>query len=230
MIFGGIQKMTLLDFPEKIACTVFTVGCNFKCPFCHNASFIQSGARINYIESDEVLSFLNTRKGLLDGVCISGGEPLIHQDLEDFIRQVRQMGFLVKLDTNGSFPEKLKKLVSENLIDYVAMDIKNTIKKYPVTADISNCNIEDIKQSVDFLLSGAVPYEFRTTIVRELHKAEDVLNIAEWISGAKRYYLQGFVDSENVLQGGLSSYSPEEMQEILQKVKKILPAAEIRGN
>jgi len=229
MIFGGIQKLTLLDYPDKTACTLFTIGCNFYCPYCHNASIAHPTGQVLTIGTAEVLSFLKTRKGLLDGVCISGGEPLMHNELGAFINEVKALGFLVKLDTNGSFPDKLKTLVKSGSVDYIAMDIKNTLEKYVQTIGVSGIDISLVAESVDFLLSGIIPYEFRTTVVREHHTADDLLSIAQWISGAEKYYIQGFIGSDGVQKGGLSGYSGEEINKIIQNIKPILPSTELRG-
>ena len=235
MVFGGIQKVTLLDYPEKTACTLFTSGCNFRCPFCQNSSLIysnnaeKSDVSVQTIPASEILDFLETRRGLLDGVCVSGGEPLLHDELGEFIEEVKTMGFLVKLDTNGSKPDKLKKLIESGTIDYIAMDIKNTPEKYAQTAGLPNLNISLIEESVDILLSNTVPCEFRTTVVREFHNDADLVSIAEWLSGADKYYLQGFVNSDGVSQSGLHGYSEKEMNQILDSVKKLIPSTELRG-
>jgi len=252
MVFGGIQKLTLLDFPEKTACTVFTVGCDFNCPFCQNSALIgqvglaqtdinqpqgeqpnSHGARAqtrnkNHTAAD-ILDFLKTRQGLLDGVCISGGEPLLNDELEAFIDEVKALGFLVKLDTNGSNPAKLEKLIKAGKIDYVAMDIKNTPEKYAQTIGVPAYDISPVEKSMNLLRSGAVPYEFRTTVVREFHSGEDIISIANWISGTVKYYLQGFVNSDGVSQKGLHGYSREEMEQFLDSITPILPTAELRG-
>ena len=229
MIIDGIQKLSLLDFPDKTCCTLFTRGCNYRCSFCQNSSLIDYDASKEGMSLLEIKSFLKRRQGLLDGVCISGGEPLLQDGLEDFIGEIKLLGFKVKLDTNGSFPDKLKSLVSKGLIDYVAMDIKNSQEKYSETTGLLEYDLTDIEESVDFLLSGIVPYEFRTTVVRELHSEKDFLFIANWIQGAERYYLQCFVDSENVLREGLSGYTKEEMKCFRDLVKPFVKFVEIRG-
>ena len=229
MVFAGIQKLTLLDYPDKTACTVFTFGCDFCCPFCQNSALIsKSGAEM--IPESEVLEFLKSRQGLLDGVCISGGEPLLHDELEDFIDDVKSLGFLVKLDTNGSNPEKLEKLLKAGKIDFVSMDIKNTPVKYAQTIGLPAFDVSVIEKSVNILRSGTVPYEFRTTVVCEFHTGDDLLSIAQWIFGAEKYCLQRFIDSDGVLQKGLHGYSDPEMQNLLVNVKKILPFAGLRGS
>jgi len=177
----------------------------------------------------EILGFLKTRQGLLDGVCISGGEPLLQKDLETFINEVKALGFLVKLDTNGSYPEKMGKLIETGAIDYIAMDIKNTPEKYAKTIGISGYDITSVEESINILRTSAVPYEFRTTVVREYHTGEDLLSIAQWIADAEKYYLQKFVDSDGVAQSGLNGYSDEEMRQFLRNIREILPAAELRG-
>jgi len=229
MVLGGIQKLTLLDYPEKTACTLFTVGCNFNCGYCQNASLIDPAGTGDTITASEVVAFLKTRTGLLDGVCISGGEPLIHDDLEAFIDEIKGLGFLVKLDTNGSYPDKLEKLIASAKLDYVAMDIKNRLEKYATTIGKPGYDASPIKESVSLLLLNPILYEFRTTVVREYHTEEDLLSIARWISGAEKFYLQVFRDSEGVAERGLHSFSEEEMQQILSNIKEILPKTELRG-
>ncbi|WP_373486269.1 anaerobic ribonucleoside-triphosphate reductase activating protein [Acetobacterium malicum] len=229
MKIGGIQRLSLLDYPDKTCCTIFTVGCNYRCPFCHNASIICNSVPENGILQEEVIEFLKRRKSLLDGVCITGGEPLLQDQLESFIREIKSLGFLVKLDTNGSLPKKLKQLIETGLVDYVAMDIKNSPDSYGQTIGINNYNLDPIKESVDLLLSNIVPYEFRTTVVRQLHTSKDMLAIAQWIKRAEHYYLQNFVDSGDVLESGLSGFSREEMQDFQELIRPIIPSVELRG-
>ncbi|MBQ7383729.1 MAG: anaerobic ribonucleoside-triphosphate reductase activating protein [Clostridia bacterium] len=228
MVIKGLQKTTLLDFPEKVACTVFTGGCNFRCPFCHNASLVISPDFSDIIPEDEFFSFLNKRKGILDGVCITGGEPLLQRDIADFMKKIRDMGFAVKLDTNGAFPDRLKAILDEGLVDYVAMDIKNSQEKYSETCGIQ-IDLSKISESISLLMNGNIPFEFRTTVVKELHTPQDIESIAKWISGARRYFLQSFTDSGDILASGLSAYSPEEMKQILASARKYLPSSELRG-
>ena len=225
----GFQKMTMLDYPGKVACTVFTGGCNFRCPFCHNALLVTEIDEDNLWEENEIIEYLYKRKGIIDGVCITGGEPLMQKDIDGFIRKVKQTGLPVKLDTNGSYPEKLKALVADGLVDYVAMDIKNSKEKYPLTVGIPGYDISKIEESVSFLLSDAVDYEFRTTVVRELHTADDISDITDWISGAKRYFLQGFVDSGSLIGENMSAYRPQEMVEICSRAQEKLPNTVLRG-
>ena len=231
MFIAGMQKLTLLDFPGVVACTLFTAGCNFRCPWCHNAGLVlPEEASDRLLESGEVLSFLEKRKGVLDGVCITGGEPLLHAELPDFLKRVKDLGYRVKLDTNGSFPERLEALVREKLADRVAMDIKNGPSRYAETVGLRNLDLSAVTASKDFLLSDAVDYEFRTTVVRGLHTAESLLEAADWIRGARQWFLQQFKDSGNLIHGeGLSAFSEDEMRRLLETVQKTNPAAQLRG-
>ncbi len=228
MNINGFQKMTLLDFPEKVACTIFTGGCNFRCPFCHNAQLVVGQDRETYTE-EEILSYLEKRKGLLDGVCITGGEPLLQPDIEQFIREIKEKGYLVKLDTNGSFPKKLKDLAEKQLIDYVAMDVKNCLPKYGETVGIENFDTSAVEESIKFLMTGAVDYEFRTTVVKELHTQADIEMLAEYIGGAKRYFLQNFVDSGEILGGILTSYTPETLENMRKIANRHIQNVDLRG-
>lgn len=227
MFFAGFQKLTLLDYPEKVACILFTMGCNFRCPFCHNASLVRAENKAE-ISEEEVLSFLKKRKGVMDGVCISGGEPLLYDGLGDFIKKVKALGYSVKLDTNGSLPEKLKALVREGLVDYVAMDIKNSFESYDKTTGIKT-DLNNIKESLAFLLSGTVEYEFRTTLVKELHTDEEMESIGKMIKGAKRYFLQNFVDSGDVLCDNMHPLTEDELEKMMQIAKKYVPNTICRG-
>ena len=229
MMIQGLQKLTLLDYPGKVACTLFTAGCNFRCPFCHNASLVTHIHKENNIPEGEIFDFLEKRRRVLDGVCISGGEPLLWPDIEEFIEKIKNMGYLVKLDTNGSNNLLLKRLAEKELLDYVAMDIKNAPNKYGMTIGIEGFHLENVLQSVDFLLSGAVPYEFRTTVVREFHKREDFEAIGRWIKGADQYFLQGFQDSGDLIQPGLRGYTKEILEQALEIVRRDVPNARLRG-
>lgn len=229
MNIHGLQKMTLLDFPEKVACTVFCAGCNFRCPFCHNPSLVTRIQESNRIPVEEVFSFLRKRAGILDGVCVSGGEPFVEHDLEMFLGKIRELGFLIKVDTNGSDPERLKRIVDRGLVDYVAMDIKNSPGKYGITIGIEGYDIEKIRESVSFLLSSPVEYEFRTTVVKEFHKKQDFEEIGEWIRGAEKYFLQSFVHPGDIVGDGCSGYSGEVMEQAIAIVRKYVPNAKIRG-
>lgn len=229
MNIQGLQKLTLLDYPEKVACTIFTAGCNFRCPFCHNASLVTHIDLEKNIPVEQILYFLKKRWRVLDGVCITGGEPLLQPDLEDFIRRIKEIGYSVKLDTNGSNSRLLRHLAEEKLVDYVAMDIKNAPDKYGLTIGIDDYNMEEIFRSVEFLMSGAVSYEFRTTVVREFHKREDFSSIGRWLKGAERYYLQCFQDSGDLIRPGLRAYTEEILVQALEVVRRNVPNAELRG-
>ncbi|MEF9945157.1 MAG: anaerobic ribonucleoside-triphosphate reductase activating protein [Lachnospiraceae bacterium] len=229
MRIQGLQKLTLLDYPGKVACTIFTGGCNFRCPFCHNASLVVEPDRNQEIQEEEVLGFLKKRVGVLDGVCVSGGEPLLQPDIQEFLGAIKALGYEVKLDTNGSFPTKLKSLVDKGLVDYVAMDIKNSKEHYGKTIGLESYDLSPVEESVDFLLSGAVPYEFRTTVVREFHKKEDFVSIGKWLIGAKQYFLQGFVDSGDLIQPGLSGYAVEQMEAAKRIIKETVEETHVRG-
>lgn len=229
MRIDGLQKMTLLDFPGKVACTVFTGGCNFRCPFCHNALLVTELPENPDYTVDEILSFLKKRAGLLDGVAITGGEPLMNPDIADFIKQIRDLGYSVKLDTNGSYPDRLKSIVGEGIVDYVAMDIKNCKEKYAETVGLKSYDLSKIEESVDFLKTNAVDYEFRTTVVKEFHTVEDIRKAAEWIKGAKRYFLQNFVDSGNLIDGSVSGVDKSIMLEMQKTAAEFVPQTQIRG-
>ncbi len=229
MVIQGLQKLTLLDYPGQVACTIFTAGCNFRCPFCHNASLVIETYKNPVISEKEIFLFLKKRQGILDGVCVTGGEPLIQPGIFEFLSMIKEMGFKVKLDTNGSFPDKLKELVEAGLVDYVAMDIKNSPESYGKTIGIENYDMKNIKRSVEYLMSDVVSYEFRTTVVRQFHQRSDFESIAKWIAGAKNYYLQQFVDSGDLIQPGLSGYNKEIMAQALEIVRTQIPNAELRG-
>ena len=229
LVIYGLQKLSLLDYPGKTACTVFTGGCNFRCPYCHNASLVVGLNEIEPVDYDEFFAFLNKRRNILDGVCVTGGEPLLQPDIEEFIREIKKFGYSVKLDTNGTFPDKLKRLVDENLVDYVAMDIKNSPEKYSLTAGVSELDFSKISNSVEFLLSNSVDYEFRTTVVKELHSKEDFVSIGEWIKGAKRYFIQSFIDSGDILAGSFSAYNKNELEEIEGLMHNFVKETQIRG-
>lgn len=229
MKFNGFQKLTLLDYPGKVACTLFTAGCNLRCPFCHNASLVTHIDNVVSYDEGEILDFLGKRQGILEGVCITGGEPLMQSGVTDFIKKVKELGYSVKLDTNGTFPEKLSMLAESKLIDYVAMDIKNCKEKYALTSGITDLNIGNIEKSVEFLLSGKIGYEFRTTVVTEFHTPQDIGEIAKWIKGADKYYLQNFVDSGDLIEDGLCAVSPEIMQNMRAIASEFIPNTQIRG-
>lgn len=230
MLISGLQKLTLLDYPGLVACTVFTGGCNFRCPFCHNAPLVLPEELAHDTDEEQVLSFLKKRVGVLDGVAITGGEPLLHSDIGAFLEKVRALGFRIKLDTNGSFPDRLMDIVRAGLVDMVAMDIKNSPELYAKTAGIGRLDLDAIERSKDFLLSGSVDYEFRTTVVKGLHSRESVRDAAKWISGAKEYYLQQFKDSGHVLDiRGLGAYDEAEMHSLADAAAEYVPSVQVRG-
>ena len=230
MTIKGLQKTTLLDYPEKLACTIFTAGCNFRCPFCHNASLVLRAGEVDEIPEKDLLSYLDKRGGLLDGVCITGGEPLLNPDIEDLIVKIRSYGLLVKLDTNGAFPDRLESLLDKGLIDYVAMDVKNSDEKYGETVGLGDSfDISSVNRSIDIIMKKAPDYEFRTTVVRELHDLEDLLSIAIKLKDTKKYFLQKYVDSGDVLACGYSAYEDAEMLSLYDAVREVLPVTILRG-
>lgn len=230
MIIKGLQKLTLLDYPEKCACTVFTFGCNLRCPFCHNASLVEKREGDDYrISTEEFFKFLDGRKNLLDGVTVTGGEPLLQPDIEDFIYNIKKRGFLVKLDTNGTNPEKLSSLIDNKLVDYVAMDIKNCLERYPLTVGVAGFSVEPIKKSIKILLEGKVDYEFRTTVCKELFDKDCFYKIAEEIKGAKKYFLQAYADSGDVLCGSFTQPEKSLLNSYAKVVSKTVEKVQIRG-
>ncbi len=229
MQFSGFQKLTLLDYPEKTACTLFTAGCNFRCPFCHNAALVTHIDNSNFFTEEYVLDYLKKRTGVIDGVCITGGEPLMHPELPEFIKKVKELGFLVKLDTNGSYPERLANLIDNGIIDYVAMDIKNSKEKYLETADCDKNNLLNVEKSVELLKMGKIDFEFRTTVVREYHTVEDIKSISEWIAPAKKYFLQNFIDSGDIIKNNLSAHDRETLELMRSSAQDMIPNVEIRG-
>ena len=228
MIIKGLQKTTLLDFPGKVACTIFTGGCNFRCPFCHNSSLVLSPAQLPDLSEEEFFEFLTKRRGILDGVCITGGEPLLQNDIIPFLERIRTLGFAIKLDTNGSFPEKLRQIVESGLVDYIAMDIKNCREKYAQTAGAS-CSAEQIFDTVSYIMSCGIPYEFRTTVVKELHDLNDILSIAKEIEGAEGYFLQCFEDSGELIENGFSAHDEQTMKAMLELTTPYVKKCDIRG-
>lgn len=224
MEFGGFQKLTVLDFPGQVACIVFTKGCNFRCPFCHNSLLVEG--KCETYKEEEILSFLEKRKNVLDGIVISGGEPLMH-DIESFLVKVKELGYKIKIDTNGTYPKKLKNFVEKGIVDYVAMDIKNTPEKYIDTAG-ADFPYNIIEESIDFLLTDKVDYEFRTTVTKEFHTPIDLEKIAMRISGAKRYFIQNFVDSGNIFLKNLTPVSEDELEQMAQLSQKFVPSVKVR--
>ena len=230
MQIQGLQKLTLLDYPGRTACTVFLSGCNFRCPFCHNAGLVlPDRLEEASITEDEVMSFLKKRAGMLDGVAITGGEPLLHTDMPEFLEKIKNLGYKIKLDTNGSNPKLLKEIVNAGLVDRVAMDIKNAPTEYDKTAGCS-VDMEKIEESKDFLLTGTCDYEFRTTVVKGIHTKESLIAAAKWISGAKEYYLQQFKDSGNLIApDAFEPFNENEMHELADAVRPFVPTVEVRG-
>ena len=225
----GLQKLTLLDYPGEIGATVFLGGCNLRCPFCHNASLVLPEKFGETMPEEEFFDFLRSRRGKLRAVCVSGGEPTLYPGLFDFMRKIKEMGFLLKLDTNGTRPDVLKRLVCEGLLDYVAMDIKNSPEGYAKTVGIEPFDLSGVRESAEFLMSGAVDFEFRTTVVRELHGEEDIENIGKWLSGEEKFFLQTYTDSGDHIKDGYSGYTPAEMEALTEILKKYIPKAEKRG-
>lgn len=234
----GFQKITLLDYPEHVAATIFTGGCNFRCPFCHNGELVlgignretAEGRRCDEaISEEEVLAYLEKRRGVLQGVCITGGEPTLVSDLEEFIRKIRDMGYLVKLDTNGYRPEILWSLLEKGLLDYIAMDIKASRENYGRAAGMKNLDLARIEESIAILKSGGIPYEFRTTVVKGIHEAEEFEAIGKWLAGSRAYFLQAFRESENMLGEGFSCFSRSEMKEMAAKAAKYIDKVSLRG-
>ncbi len=203
MDFAGLQKISLVDFEGKVACTLFTAGCNFRCPFCHNSELVIYAKNVNYISFNEILEYLVKRKGMLDAVVITGGEPTLMPDLKDKLYEIKKLGYKIKLDTNGTNPQIIKELVDLKLIDYVAMDIKNSMEGYPKTVGLDNLDFNPILESINYLLSGAVDYEFRTTLVREFHNDDEIIMLGKMIQGAKRYFLQQFKNNEHCINSNL---------------------------
>ena len=229
MKIHGLQKMTLLDYPGKVACTVFLGGCDLRCPFCHNAELIDGSAPA-MMEEEELLAFLKKRQGLLEGVAVTGGEPLLRgDDLLRLAEKIRELGYPLKLDTNGTHPERLRKIIDGGLVSYVAMDIKNSPEKYAETCGLSQMDLAPVRESVSLLMEGRTDYEFRTTTMTELHDADSFRKIGEWIRGAKRYYLQKFTDRDTVPFEGFHAPADGEMAQYLAIAREYVPEAEIRG-
>ena len=224
IIITGFQKLTLLDFPGTVACTVFTHGCNFRCPFCHNASLVCTPAQ--NISAEEFLQFLKSRQGILEGVAVTGGEPTLHRGLPGFLANIKDLGYKVKLDTNGTNPDMVKELCNSGLTDRIAMDIKDAPELYGNSVGTTGYDIAKITETKDFLLGGSTDYEFRTTLVKGIHTKQSIKDAAKWIAGAKEYYLQQFINSGDLINAeGLGGFSKEEMGEFLSEVLPIIPTA-----
>lgn len=228
MKIQGFQKLTLLDYPGKTAATVFMGGCNFRCPFCHNSELVVDTASFPEIAEEDVLKQLERRAGFIDGVCITGGEPLLW-DVSDFAKRIKEMGLLVKIDTNGSFPIRLNALLLSGNVDYVAMDIKNSPERYGETVGVKDFDMSPVLKSVEILKNSGVDHEFRTTAVKEFHSKKEMAEIGKWLTGEAKYFLQGYRMSDGVINKSLTAYSPEEMHELLDTVREYIPTAQLRG-
>lgn len=226
MVISGFEKLTLLDYPGKTACLVFTQGCNFRCPFCHNKDLLCNGCDSKFKE-EEIFDYLEKRKGLIDGVCITGGEPLLQKDIEKFILKIKQMGFLVKLDTNGSNPDKLSRLI--NIVDYIAMDIKNDFLDYGKTSGVEKINIDNIKRSIKIIEESDVEHEFRTTVVKQFHSLDKLMDICNYLGPNARYYIQNYKDCDTVLSKGLTGFDNKELEDYKEKLNVLYPNVVIRG-
>ena len=233
-MIAGLQKMTLLDFPGKVACTLFLQGCNYRCPFCHNSELLCHEGEA-FMTEDAFLAFLQKRVGLLDGVCVSGGEPTLYPGLEEMLRRIKALGFAVKLDTNGSRPDILKALVEKRLVDHVAMDVKNSPRQYAATTGIPGISLDRIEESLRFLMTDAVSYETRTTVVDQLHSGESILEMGQWLAGIEPgkklrvLYLQRFVDRDTVAFSGLSAPPEEKLAQFLEILAPYVDSVKLRG-
>ena len=229
-IFAGIQKLTLLDYPGKVACTLFTRGCNFRCPFCHNASLVIRSEEQNAYENAEILAFLKKRQGILDGVAITGGEPTLMSGLYDMIKEIKSLGYSVKLDTNGTRPDVLRRLINDCLVDYVAMDIKNSPEKYAVTCGLPKTyDLSKIEESINFLMEERVDFEFRTTVAKPFHDESDFVKIGEWLQGSEKFFLQQFKNSGDIIGQEIFPYNDEQMGKFLTLLLPFVPNAQLRG-
>ena len=228
MKIHGLQKMTLLDYPGKVACTVFFGGCDMRCPFCHNAELLD-GSAPPVMDEEELLAFLRKRQGLLEGVALTGGEPLLQKDLPELVSRIRELGYPVKLDTNGTHPDRLRRMIDGELVQYIAMDIKNSPARYAETAGLASIDLAPVRESVSMLMEDKTDYEFRTTAVAELHDDRSFGEIGQWICGAKHYYLQRFTDRETVPFGGLHAPSGEQMRHWAEIIRPYVPSVELRG-
>ena len=230
----GLQKMTLLDFPGRVACTVFLGGCDFRCPWCHNYE-LAVGSAEPVMDEEEFFAFLKKREGLLEGVAVTGGEPCLSKELPAFLRKIREMGFLTKLDTNGAHPELLEQILREGLADYVAMDIKNSPGKYLLTAGLTGSEAQQeallgrVRRSIRLIMELAPDYEFRTTVISQFHEEQDFAEIGEMIRGARRYFLQSFTDRDTVPYGGLSAPEKEELLRYAEQIRRFVPDVQTRG-
>lgn len=229
MQIHGLNKTTLLDYPGHLAATIFTGGCNFRCPFCHNKTLVLSPHSQPLLSEDSILDFLKKRQYILQGVCITGGEPTLQTDLFSFLQKIKELGYLIKLDTNGYQPSVIKNLASEGLLDYIAMDIKSSIEGYHKIANIPSFDINPILESVEYIMNSNINYEFRTTIVKELHSFETITSIGNWIKGCNSYYLQNFQESDQVLSKGFHSHDKETLDAFIIELQAYIPKVALRG-
>lgn len=225
----GFNKLTMVDYDGKMSATIFLGACNFRCPFCHNSGLVVDVNNADRVSFSEIYDYLKQRKNILEAVCITGGEPTLYPDLKEMIKKIKELGYLVKLDTNGTNLAIVKELYEEGLIDYVAMDIKNSFAKYPITTGKKSIDKEPIKESIEFLINSGIDYEFRTTLVKELHTIDDMKEIALMIKGAKRYYLQQFIDNGGCIVSGLHRVEKEEAYIFRDELRKTLEHVELRG-
>jgi len=228
MIIEGLQKTTLLDYPGNVACTIFAHGCNLRCPFCHNASLVVRKPE-HIINNEELAEFFKKRKGILDGICLTGGEPLAQKDSVEFLEFLKSFGYKIKLDTNGFYPQRLREIIEKNLVDYIAMDIKSSPEGYPKAVGVEGIDISPVKESVRLIMNSGVEYEFRTTAVKGIHTLEDFKAIGEWIKGAPQYFVQQYKDSGDLICNDYEAFDKEETEKILAAVRKSIPNAQIRG-
>ena len=229
MNIKGIQKLTLLDYPGRVACTLFTGGCNFRCPFCHNSMLVIDPEQNMSHDINEIFTYLHRRRGVLDGVAITGGEPLLQPDIADFIKSIRTLGYPVKLDTNGSRPKVLRRLIDEGLVDYVAMDIKNSLEKYGTTIGVPNYDTSAVEESAALLMEGRVDFEVRTTVVKGLHEADDFRKIGEWLGGDEKFFLQQFKDSGSLIDPSINGFEDAKLTEFAKILQLYIPHTDIRG-
>ena len=225
----GMEKLSLVDYDGKIATTLFTGSCNFKCGFCHNSPLVLDYKNLPEYSMEEVFSYLTKRKGVIEGVCISGGEPTLQKDLPDFCQKIKELGYPIKLDTNGTNPKMVELLAKEGLVDYFAMDIKNNLEDYASIIGFDKFDTKNIETSVEFFLNGGAPYEFRTTLIKEFHKEENIVKIGQWIKGANKYFLQKFKDSDSCIQSHLSAVDDSQVEKFKEILQKTIPNTYLRG-
>ncbi len=225
----GLEKLSLVDFDGVVAATVFTGNCNFRCPFCHNASLVSDYKELPTFSEEDIFAYLSKRKGILEGVCITGGEPTLNAELPEFCAKIKGLGYKVKIDTNGTNPQMIKRIIDENLADYFAMDIKNDKEGYGRTIGIENYDLSKVEKSVEIFLSGNTPFEFRTTLIDEFHDEKNMENIGQWIKGTEKYFLQKFKDGENCISRGLHPVSDEKAKKFLKVLEDYIPNVKLRG-